>query len=228
MRTRWWRCTPKPSSKPSASRSSLAADGAKRHWQAVGVALPGLVANGVVEEAPNLPQLKGARIQELRRRTSSRSHGIDSPGDDRQRRRRIAPPGSPQSHGKLDSMIRVWTLGVGIGYGRYPLQPGCLGGRPHRRHARRQGALLRLRRTRPPGRHHGPPRHAAALPGHGAGRGLRSRQTTHRQCDDQRCLEFKRLWHKALAAATATSIHMAGPASSSSPASTCASSTCPC
>jgi glucokinase len=28
---------------------------------------------------------------------------------------------------------------------------------------------------------------------------------------DQRCLDFKRLWHKALAAATATSVHMAGP-----------------
>ena len=28
---------------------------------------------------------------------------------------------------------------------------------------------------------------------------------------DARCLEFKRLWHKALAAATATSVHMAGP-----------------
>jgi glucokinase len=27
---------------------------------------------------------------------------------------------------------------------------------------------------------------------------------------DARCVEFKRLWHKALAAATATSIHMAG------------------
>ena len=28
---------------------------------------------------------------------------------------------------------------------------------------------------------------------------------------DMRCLEFKRLWHKALAAATATSIHLRGP-----------------
>ncbi|HZL26690.1 MAG TPA: ROK family protein, partial [Acidobacteriaceae bacterium] len=28
---------------------------------------------------------------------------------------------------------------------------------------------------------------------------------------DARCLEFKHLWHKALAAATATSIHQAGP-----------------
>jgi len=28
---------------------------------------------------------------------------------------------------------------------------------------------------------------------------------------DQRCHEFKRLWHKALAGATATSIHLRGP-----------------
>jgi glucokinase len=28
---------------------------------------------------------------------------------------------------------------------------------------------------------------------------------------DPRCLDFKRLWHKALAAASATTIHMAGP-----------------
>lgn len=28
---------------------------------------------------------------------------------------------------------------------------------------------------------------------------------------DARCLEFKRLYHRALAAATATSVHMAGP-----------------
>ena len=41
-----------------------AADGAK-DIAAVGVAVPGLIKNGVVEEAPNLPQLKGARMQEL-------------------------------------------------------------------------------------------------------------------------------------------------------------------
>jgi glucokinase len=28
---------------------------------------------------------------------------------------------------------------------------------------------------------------------------------------DPRCLEFKKLWHKALAGATATSIHLRGP-----------------
>ena len=27
-------------------------------------------------------------------------------------------------HGKLDTVVRVWTLGVGIGYGRYPYSEG--------------------------------------------------------------------------------------------------------
>src|SRR5579859_5751992 len=42
-----------------------AAEGAGEEIAAVGVALPGLVRSGVVEEAPNLPQLKGTRIQEM-------------------------------------------------------------------------------------------------------------------------------------------------------------------
>ena len=90
----------------------LAADGAK-DVTAVGVALPGLVKNGVVEEAPNLPQLKGARIQELLA-AQLRNHGLevtvtavnDADG---------MAAGLASIHGKLDSMIRVWTLGVGIG-----------------------------------------------------------------------------------------------------------------
>src|ERR1700677_3633413 len=43
----------------------LAVRGDHRDISAVGLALPGLIKNGVVEEAPNLPQLKGARIAEL-------------------------------------------------------------------------------------------------------------------------------------------------------------------
>ncbi len=43
----------------------MAAAGKERDIAAVGLGLPGLVRNGVVEEAPNLPQLKGARIAEL-------------------------------------------------------------------------------------------------------------------------------------------------------------------
>src|ERR1700679_3958123 len=52
----------------------LAADG-ENDLAAIGVALPGLAKAGVVDEAPNLPQLKGARIQELVA-TELRHHGI--------------------------------------------------------------------------------------------------------------------------------------------------------
>ncbi len=32
--------------------------------------------------------------------------------------------GLAAAQGKLDSLMRVWTLGVGIGYGRYPFADG--------------------------------------------------------------------------------------------------------
>lgn len=89
---------------------------------AVGMALPGLVKNGVVEESPNLPQLKGARIQEMLA-THLRSHGLEVPVTVMNDADAMAA-GLASAHGKLDSMIRVWTLGVGIGYGRYPFSPG--------------------------------------------------------------------------------------------------------
>src|SRR5215475_15293706 len=44
----------------------------------VGVAVPGLVKNGVIEEAPNLPQLKGARMEEFLR-TQLKQRGIAAP-----------------------------------------------------------------------------------------------------------------------------------------------------
>ncbi len=89
---------------------------------AVGVALPGLIRNGVVEEAPNLPQLKGARIAELLS-TELRSHGLDAPVTVLNDADGVAA-GLAAAQGKLDSLIRVWTLGVGIGYGRYPFADG--------------------------------------------------------------------------------------------------------
>src|ERR1035438_9625726 len=52
-------------------------------------------------------------------------------------------------------------------------QRRLLGGGPHGGDAGPQGAVLRLRRDRPPGRHHGASRHAAAVPGYGARGGVR-------------------------------------------------------
>ena len=42
-----------------------AAQACESEVASIGVALPGLIRNGIVEEAPNLPQLKGARMAEM-------------------------------------------------------------------------------------------------------------------------------------------------------------------
>jgi len=181
----------------------LAADGAK-DLVAVGVSLPGLVKNGVVEESPNLPQLKGARIEE-RVAAQLRTHGIAAPVTALNDADGMAA-GLASAHGKLDSMIRVWTLGVGIGYGRYPFAPGVWEGG--------HTVVSMDEKERYCGC--GGRGHMEGIMGHRAMR-LRFLDMEPEEVfeeaknGDPRCLEFKRLWHKALAAATATTIHMAGP-----------------
>ena len=178
--------------------------------EAIGISMPGLIRNGVVEESPNLPQLKGARIQELLA-SKLRTAGVAAPvtilndGDG-------AAAGLACVFGKLDSIIRVWSLGVGIGYGRYPFAPGVWEG---------GHAVVSLddkeRFCGCGGRGH-----MEGIMGHRAMR-LRfldmepeevfeaaNKLNVNGTAADPRCLEFKRLWHKALAAATATSIHQDG------------------
>jgi predicted NBD/HSP70 family sugar kinase len=176
---------------------------------AVGVALPGIVKHGVVEDSPNLPQLKGARIAELLG-AELRNHGLqtfvhvlnDADG---------VAAGLAATIGKLDSFIRVWTLGIGIGYGRYPFGEGVwegghtivtlddkenycgCGGRGHIEGIMGHRAMrLRFLDMEPE------EVFAIARKG-GSGK------------DVARCRDFVRLWHKALAAGTATQIHMGGP-----------------
>jgi predicted NBD/HSP70 family sugar kinase len=181
----------------------LAANGEK-DLTAVGVALPGLVKNGVVEEAPNLPQLKGAKIVELVA-AQLRTHGIEAPVTALNDADGMAA-GLASAHGKLDSMIRVWTLGVGIGYGRYPFAPGVWEG----------GHTVVTLDEKERFCGCGGRGHMEGIMGH---RSMRLRFLDmepeevfeEAKNGDARCLEFKRLWHKALAAATATTIHMAGP-----------------
>jgi predicted NBD/HSP70 family sugar kinase len=181
----------------------LAANGEK-DLTAVGVALPGLVKNGVVEEAPNLPQLKGAKIVELVA-AQLRTHGIEAPVTALNDADGMAA-GLASAHGKLDSMIRVWTLGVGIGYGRYPFAPGVWEG----------GHTVVTLDEKERFCGCGGRGHMEGIMGH---RSMRLRFLDMEPEEvfeaakkgDARCLEFKRLWHKALAAATTTTIHMAGP-----------------
>jgi glucokinase len=90
--------------------------------QAIGLALPGFLRNGVMEESPNLPQLKGEKIQ-ANLEAGLRSSGVMVPVVVINDADGIAA-GLASQHGKLDSHIRVWTLGAGIGYGRYPFLEG--------------------------------------------------------------------------------------------------------
>lgn len=177
---------------------------------AVGIALPGFVRNGVVEDAPNLPQLKGARIGELVTKQLA-THNFNAPVTIVNDADGFAA-GLASAHGKLDSTIRVWTLGVGIGYGVYPFSEGAWEG----------GHTVVSLDEKERFCGCGGRGHVEGIMGH---RAMRLRfldmepEEVFEQANtsvnglpaDARCHEFKRLWHKALAAATASSIHQGGP-----------------
>jgi glucokinase len=182
-----------------------AASGHESSLTAVGVAIPGLIRQGVVEEAPNLPQLKGARIQELLA-TQLAEHGITAPVRTVNDADAVAA-GLASRHGKLDSFIRVLTLGTGIGYGIHPFTDGVWEG----------GHSVVSLDDKENYCGCGGRGHLEGIMGH---RAMRLRfldmepeevfEAANRKKPDPRCLEFKHLWHKALAAATATSIHYRG------------------
>jgi predicted NBD/HSP70 family sugar kinase len=182
----------------------MGAAGEERAIEAVGIGLPGLIRNGLVEEAPNLPQMKGARIAELVG-AQMREHGIDAPVNIVNDADGFAA-GIAAAQGKLDSIIRVWTLGVGIGYGRYPFAEGVWEG----------GHTVVTLDDKERFCGCGGRGHVEGIMGHRAMR-LRFLDMEPEEvfeaanAGDARCLEFKKLWHKALAAATANSIHMTGP-----------------
>ena len=170
---------------------------------AVGIAVPGLVRNGVIEEAPNLPQLKGARLRALLT-AELQSQDILAPVTVLNDADGMAA-GLASRHGKLDSIIRVWTLGVGIGFGRYPFAPGVWEG----------GHTVVTLDEKERFCGCGGRGHMEGIMGHRAMR-LRFLDMEPEEvfaaakAGDPRCVSFKRLWHKALAAATSTTVHMAG------------------
>jgi glucokinase len=172
----------------------------------VGVALPGLIRNGVVEEAPNLPQLKGARIGELLQQGLS-TRGVKCPVVVSNDADAIAA-GLAAKYGKLDRHIRVWTLGTGIGYGAYPQIEGVWEG----------GHTTVTLDERENYCGCGGRGHLEGIMGHRAMRlrflDMEPEEVFDAACrkpdPDPRCAEFRILWHRALAAATASSIHMGG------------------
>jgi glucokinase len=85
---------------------------------AVGVGFPGIIRNGVVEESPNLHQIKGFNLR------SAVESALSAGGA------RVAvrvyndadatAAGIAATRGVLHKLNRVWTLGNGVGFGRYP------------------------------------------------------------------------------------------------------------
>jgi glucokinase len=172
-----------------------------RPVHAIGVGIPGIIRNGVVEESPNLPQTKGFKLE------STLSALLDGAAPVRALNDADAfAAGVAATRGYLESLIRVWTLGSGVGFGRYPWAEGVgEGGHvvvsldPKEKYCGCSGIG-----------------HLEGIVGR---RGMRQRFLdlepeevfANAQAGDQRCSEFVRTWHRALAAATATSIHLEGP-----------------
>ena len=171
---------------------------------AIGVGLPGIINCGFIEESPNIRQLKGAHMQDLLA-AALRNLGITAPVyvyNDAD----VLAAGLAATHGNLDRFIRVWTLGNGIGFGVYPRREGVWEGGhvvvsldPRERYCGCGGVG-----------------HLEGIMGQRAMR-LRfldlepDEVFENARKKDQRCVEFVKLWHRALAAATANSIHLAGP-----------------
>jgi glucokinase len=171
---------------------------------AIGVAVPGIVRHGIVEESPNLKQIKGLRLGE-RLSKALAEHGIDAPVHLANDADAIAA-GVAATRGRLDQLTRVWTIGNGIGYGRWPYVDGVWEGGhitvtldPKERYCGCGGAG-----------------HLEGIMGY---RAMRMRFLdlepeeifANAKKGDVRCCEFVDLWHRALAAATASFIHLAGP-----------------
>jgi predicted NBD/HSP70 family sugar kinase len=187
-----------------AEQVTAQASSVKGKVDGVGVAVPGVVRHGVVEDSPNLPQVKGMRLaDELTKVLVDR--GITAPVYIANDADAIAA-GVAATRGQLNKLTRVWTIGNGIGYGRWPYVEGVWEG----------GHVTVTLDPKEKFCGCGGVGHLEGIMGY---RAMRMRfldlepEEVFAQAKqgDGRCREFVELWHRALAAATASFIHLAGP-----------------
>jgi predicted NBD/HSP70 family sugar kinase len=162
------------------------------------------VHQGVVLDSPNLPQLKGARVCDtvhagLKRRGIDVKLRVFNDAD-------AVAAGIAATRGQLEKQVRAWTIGNGIGFGRYPYTEGPW-----------EGGHMVV--TLDPKENYcgcGGCGHLEGILGH---RAMRLRFLDMEPDEvfaaakngDKRCREFVELAHRALAAATASMIHLEGP-----------------
>src|SRR5256885_5061705 len=171
---------------------------------AIGIGFPGIIRAGVVEDSPNLQQIKGFALQAaLSSALGGKAAGVPvrlfNDAD-------VMAAGIAATQGKLNQLTRVWTLGNGIGFGRYPASEGVWEG---------GHTVVTL----------DPKESFCGCGGKGHLEGILGRRSMrmrfldlepeevfeNARAGDARCAEFLQLCHRALAAATADSIHMEGP-----------------
>jgi predicted NBD/HSP70 family sugar kinase len=183
--------------------TQIAQAGRELQIAAVGVGFPGIISAGVVEESPNLKQFKGFHLREAIAAGLDRA-GLGLPVSVLNDADAMAA-GIAATRGQLERLVRVWYLGDGIGYGRYPRsdQPG-------------EGGHVVV--TLDPRERYcgcGGTGHLEGIMGH---RSMRLRFLdmepeeifAQARAGDSRCDEFVKYWHRALAAASASSIHLEG------------------
>ena len=172
--------------------------------ESVGAGFPGVIRGGVVLESPNLGQLKGLRLAE-ELRAALKVGGIDVPVVAINDADALAA-GIAATHQSMDQLVRVWYLGDGIGFGRHPHNDGVW----------EAGHMVV---TLDPKERYcgcGGIGHLEGIMGHRAMR-LRFLDMEPEEVflaarqGDSRAGEFFKLWHRALAAGTANSIHLDGP-----------------
>jgi predicted NBD/HSP70 family sugar kinase len=164
----------------------------------VGIGFAGVIRDGRIEESPNLQQVKGFHLQDYLSSSYARVLVLNDAD--------AMAAGIAATRGKLESLVRVWTIGNGIGYGRYPQAEGVWEG----------GHMVVSLDPKEKYCGCGGVGHLEGIMGHVAMR----RRFLDMEPDevfaeaknaDARCAAFVKLWHRALAAATATSIHLDGP-----------------
>jgi glucokinase len=171
--------------------------------EAIGLGFPGVIRNGIIEDSPNLHQVKGLHLQTVL--STEGTGGVSVPVRVFNDADAMAA-GIAASRDKLHKLIRVWTLGNGVGFGRYPWCEGVWEGGHSVVTLDPKEALCGC----------GGRGHLEGILGH---RSMRLRFLdmepeevfANAASGDARCAEFVALCHRALAAATATSIHMDGP-----------------
>jgi glucokinase len=171
---------------------------------AVGVGFPGIIRSGVVEDSPNFQQVKGFALQAALasaltgKLAGARVHLFNDAD--------VMAAGIAATRGKLNKLFRVWTIGNGIGFGRFPAREGVWEG---------GHSVVTL----------DPKENFCGCGGKGHLEGILGRRSMrlrfldlepeevfeNANAGDARCKDFVTLCHRALAAATATSVHMEGP-----------------